>query len=72
VSRHRTDQLARMLLFNLPRIWNIHSPELTDSPIKHVYSKAVSTYFLHKLSSTPTCTRLLCPSCLTNNINNSI
>jgi hypothetical protein len=32
-------ELARMPLFNLPRIWNLHSPELTDSPVKHIYAR---------------------------------
>jgi hypothetical protein len=67
---HRTDQLARMPFFNLPKLWNLYSSDLTTSPIKHIYSKAVTTYFLHKLSATPNCTRLLCPSCLANNIEN--
>ncbi len=47
---HGTDQLARMPLFNLPRLWNQHFPKLTEMPHKHIYSKA--TLFLHKLSLT--------------------
>jgi hypothetical protein len=54
---HRTDQLARMPLFNLPRLWNHHFPKLTEMPHKQIYSKAVITLFLHKLSLTPNCTR---------------
>ncbi len=38
------------------------------TPHKHTYSKAGTTLFLHKLSSTPNCTRLLCPACLANNV----
>jgi hypothetical protein len=58
-----------MPLFNLPRLWNSYYADLSVSPAKNTYSKAVTTYFLHRLSSTPNCTRLLCPSCITNNIN---
>ncbi len=49
---------------------SIHSLNNWITPHKHPYSKAVTTFFLHKLSSTPncTCTRLLCPACLANNI----
>ncbi len=45
-------------------IWHSH--------IKHIYFKAVTTHFLYKLNSIPNCTRLLCPSCLSNNISNTL
>jgi hypothetical protein len=70
IPRHRTDHLHRMPFFNLPRLWTSYSQELSDTHIKHIYSKAVSNNLLHKLNSIPNCTRLLCPSCLSNNINN--
>jgi hypothetical protein len=71
IPRHRTEQIARMPLINLPKLWNLYSPELSDSPNKYIFNRAVTTYFIHKLSSTPNCTRLVCPSCLANNVNNS-
>jgi hypothetical protein len=42
IPRHGTDQLAGMPLFNLPRLWNQYSCELTETPIKHMYSKAIT------------------------------
>jgi hypothetical protein len=60
-----------MPFFNLPRLWNLYSLELTETHNKYIYTKAVTTHFLHKLNSTPICTRLLCPSCLANNIINN-
>jgi hypothetical protein len=44
IPRHRTDQIARLPLFNLPRIWSLHTPELSDSPTKFIFSTAVYTY----------------------------
>jgi hypothetical protein len=53
ITRHRTDQLSRMPLFNLPRTWNLYSPDLTESPLKHIFSKAVTTYFFISLAQLP-------------------
>jgi hypothetical protein len=72
IPRYRTEQIARMPLINLPKLWNLYSPDLTESPNKSIFGRAVSLYFIHKLSSTPNCSRLLCPSCLANSINNNI
>jgi hypothetical protein len=69
LSRHRTELISRMPLFNLPRTWNQYSHDLAETNNKNIYSRAVTTYFLHNLSSTPNCTRLICPSCISTNIN---
>jgi hypothetical protein len=69
IPRHRTEQILRFPLFNLPITWNLLHTELTDSSTKRTFVKSASHYFLSKLSSIPNCNRLLCPSCLTNNLN---
>jgi hypothetical protein len=59
---HRTELISRMPLLNLPRTWNQYSHDLAKTNNKNIYSRAVTTYFLHYLSSMPNCTRLVCPS----------
>jgi hypothetical protein len=63
--------ISKMPLFNLPKLWNLHSPELADTHNKHIYNKAVTLYFLEKLNSIPSCNRLVCPSCISNNTDNN-
>jgi hypothetical protein len=68
ILRHRTDHIARLPLFNLPRTWNRLYTELSNTQVKHIFSKAASNYLLDKLSNVPTCNRLVCPSCINNNL----
>jgi hypothetical protein len=71
IPRYRTDMISRMPLFNLPKLWNLYSPELADTHNKHIHSKAVTLNFLEKLNSILTCNRLVCPSCISNNVDNN-
>ncbi len=71
IPRYRTDMISRMPLYNLPKLWNLYSPELADTRNKHIYNKAVTLYFLEKLNPTPICNRLVCPSCISNNVDNN-
>jgi hypothetical protein len=41
MPQQRTDHIARLPLFNLPRTWNRLYTELSDTQVKHIFSKAV-------------------------------
>jgi hypothetical protein len=71
IPRYRTEMISRMPLFNLPKLWNLYSRELTETPNKKIYSHAITNFFLEKLNSVPTCNRLVCPSCISNSIENN-
>jgi hypothetical protein len=67
----RTDFCRRFPLFDFPRIWN----EFDNADIKNMvnintFKKSLKMYLLSNLSDVVTCNRLLCPSCLLNNLNN--
>jgi hypothetical protein len=70
VPRFRTDFLARLPLFNLPKTWNDTPILLTSTSHKLTFSTQTFKYLLDQLSSTPNCNRLVCPSCILNNLHN--
>jgi hypothetical protein len=70
IPRFRTDFIARLPLFNLPKIWNNTSVELTSTSHKLTFSNQVFKHLLDKLSPIANCTRLVCPACITNNLQN--
>jgi hypothetical protein len=45
---YRTEQIARMPLISLPKLWNLFFPDLSESPNKSIFSRAVSLYFIHR------------------------
>jgi hypothetical protein len=67
IPRHRTDLISRLPYFNLPRLWNQFSPNLSTTPNRLTYANATANFFLDKLNSTPICNRLVCPSCIIAN-----
>jgi hypothetical protein len=68
IPRYRTDQIARLPFFKLPKTWNDTPKLITSTSNKKVFSAQVAHHFLDKLSSTPNCSRLVCPACITNNL----
>jgi hypothetical protein len=68
VPRFRTDFIARLPLFNLPKIWNETPNTLTSTSHKHTFNTQAFKYFLEQLNATPNCNRLVCPACITNNL----
>jgi hypothetical protein len=64
----RTITISRLPIFSFPRIWE----EFPSEHIKFLRNKIefnfeLKNFLLSQLSDTPTCERLLCPSCLTVN-----
>jgi hypothetical protein len=42
MPQQRTDHIARLPLFNLPRTWNRLYTELSDTQVKHIFFKSSS------------------------------
>jgi hypothetical protein len=64
----RIDQVKRLPLFALPKIWN----EFEDDVIKCesnklIFNSKLTGHFIEKLNSNYVCSRLLCPHCHLNN-----
>ncbi len=68
VPRFRMDFIARLPLFNLPKIWNETPSTLISTSHKHSFNTQAFKYFLDQLNATPNCNRLVCPACITNNL----
>ncbi len=49
VPRFRADFIARLLLFNLPKIWNETPSTLTSTSHKQTFSTQTLKYFLDQL-----------------------
>jgi hypothetical protein len=61
----RLTSTERQPLTSFPRIWS----QFPDEQIKftrnvHEFNKLLKQHYLRKLSSTPRCTRLFCPHCM--------
>jgi hypothetical protein len=68
IPHYRTDYISKFPIFNLPRTWNLFSSDLVSTPNRSKFTYGATVFLLDKLSETPSCNRLLCPSCLMNNI----
>ena len=65
---YRTNQISRFPEYSLPNLWNQLPPTIQILRRKTDFSLALKQHFINNLSSTPNCTRLLCPSCHLNRI----
>jgi hypothetical protein len=64
----RIDQVKRLPLFSLPKIWNEFEDDIIKSESsKLVFNSKLKGHFINNLNANYVCSRLLCPHCHLNN-----
>jgi len=68
IPNFRTLQLEKFPPCALPKLWNLLPPEIQIVRKKNEFDVLLKNWFLSKIPDDYVCNRMLCPSCILNNI----
>jgi len=68
IPNFRTSQLEKFPMCMLPKLWNTLPPEIQIIRKRYEFDVLLKEWFLNKIPENYICNRMLCPSCILNNI----